>query len=197
MALSESGQPRSRLAVQSTVTPLFFRDDTRGVKRSIALVLATAACGTVLWGQPTAKWESCPVISRMPAGLNSTDPLEQQQRFELRQCGDELVIVTAYENQKRQPSLVFETGDGYPRFLAHAANVLVLQSMGGASDHVYVFAFQSGKPSVALKTATKDLIEVKQSHNAIAVLVPPTTYPEGGRFPPQPPPKEYSFPLHR
>ncbi|MCX6631313.1 MAG: hypothetical protein NTW28_27185 [Candidatus Solibacter sp.] len=155
------------------------------MKRSIVLVLATAACGTVLWGQPTAKWESCPVISRMPAGVNSTDSLEQ------------LVIVAAYENQKRQPSLVFETGDGYPRFLAHAANVLVLQSMGGASDHVYVFVFQSGKPSVALKTATKDLIEVKQAHNAIVVLVPPTAYPEGGRFPPQPPPEEYSFPLHR
>jgi hypothetical protein len=86
--------------------------------------------------------------------------------------------------------------DGYPRYLAHTFNVLVLQSMGGASDHVYVFAFRNGKPSLALKTATKDEIEVKQSGKSVTVTVPPPTYPGSDvKFPPPPRPKQYTFPL--
>ena len=77
-----------------------------------------------------------------------------------------------------------------------SANRAGLRPISGSADHVYVFAFQSGKPSVALSTATKSLIQVRQSEKALVVLVPPTTYPsEEGRFPPQPPPKEFSFPL--
>ncbi len=106
-----------------------------------------------------------------------TEPLESRQRFEIRECWGHLVIVTGYERNRVNPSLVFDTGDGYPRYLAHSFNVLVFQSMGGASDHVYVFAFRSGRPSVVLKTATKDLIEVTQTGKSITVLVPPTTYP--------------------
>ena len=94
------------------------------------------------------------------------------------------------------PSLVFDTGDEYPSYLAHTLNVLVFQSMGGASNHVYIFVFHSGKPSVGIKTGTKDLIQVKGLEKAVVVVVPPTTYPgPDGRFPPQPPPKEYSFPV--
>lgn len=34
-----------------------------------------------------------------------------------------------------------------PRLLAQLENVLVFQSIGGASDYVYVFEFRAGKPS--------------------------------------------------
>ena len=41
-----------------------------------------------------------------------------------------------------------------------SANRAGLRPISGSADHVYVFAFQSGKPSVALSTATKSLIQV-------------------------------------
>jgi hypothetical protein len=124
--------------------------------------------------------------------------MDQRQRFELRQCKGENIVVTAYERAKAIPTLVFDTGDGYPRLLAHVEGILVFQSTGGASDHVYVFAFRAGKPSVALRTATKDLIQVRQSKGGVVVSVPPATYPgPDGRFPPTPTPKEYLFPVDR
>jgi hypothetical protein len=99
---------------------------------------------------------------------------------------------------ERNALSVFDTGDAHPRLLAHVENVLVFQSMGGASDHVYVFAFRAGKPSVALRTATKDLIQVRQSKDSVVVIVPPTTYLEpDDRFPPTSTPKEYPFPVDR
>ena len=134
----------------------------------------------------------------MPAETRAMEPLNQRQRFELRQCNGENIILTAYERTYATPSLVFDTGDAYPRLLAHVENVLVFQSMGGASDHVYVFAFRAGKPSVALRTATKDLIQVRQSKDGVVVIVPPTTYSgPDGRLPPTPTPKEYPFPVDR
>lgn len=146
--------------------------------------------------QPSADWKSCPVIATLPADLNWTEPLERRQRFQLRQCGGDLVIVTGYEKGKAVPSLVFDTGDGYPRYLAHIVNVLVFQSRGGASDHVYVFVFHNGKPSIALKTATKDEIETKQSGKSVTVIVPPPTYPgPDGKFQPPPAPKKHTFSL--
>lgn len=138
------------------------------------------------------------MIANLPVNAYADELPKLRQRFELRQCWGELIIVTAYEKGRRAPTLVFDTGDGYPRFLAHSANVLAMQSPGGASDHVYVIAFRSGKPVVALKTATKDLIEVKQTDGAIVVSVPPPTYPgENGEFPPAPPPVKHGFPLER
>ncbi len=132
----------------------------------------------------------------MPA--EATESMGQRQRFELRQCNGENIVLTAYERAKTAPSLVFDTGDAYPRLLAHIENVLVFQSLGGASDHLYVFVFRAGKPSLALRTATKDLIQVRQSKQAVIVSVPPTTYPgPDGKYPPTPAPKEYSFPVGR
>jgi hypothetical protein len=147
-----------------------------------------------LQAQSLPLWKSCPVIANLPVNSGSIGPMESRRRFELRQCSDDLVIVTAYETGKAEPSLIFDTGDGYPRYMAHIFNILIFQSMGGASDHVYVFVFHQGKPALALKTATKDLIEVTQTKSAVTVAVPPTTYPdEDGKFPPTPPPKLYSF----
>ena len=135
----------------------------------------------------------------MPADMRMwTEPLDEQQRFEIRQCETDTIVVMGYERAKATPSLVFNTGDGYPRFLVLAQGVLVFQSIGGASDHVYVFAFTSGKPLLALRTATKGVIQVRQSNTELVVAVPPTTYPgPGGKFPPAPEPKEYSFPIGR
>jgi hypothetical protein len=117
------------------------------------------------------------------------------ERFELRDCepDGEGLVVLAYERQKPEPSLEFATGDGYPRYLAHIFNILVFQSMGGSSDHVYVFVFQKGKSALALKTAIKELIQVEQSSQRITVKVPPSTYPANGNFPPTPAPTKYKF----
>ena len=162
--------------------------------RPVLLLLSSS----VLLAQSGSDWQSCPVVGKMPADLQNMKPLDQQQRFELRQCLGENIVVTAYEREKAIPSLVFDTGDGYPLMLAHAQTVLVFQSAGGASDHVYVFAFKAGKPSVALRTATKDVIQVIQSKDRVVVSVPPTTYPgPDGKFPPTPKPKEYQFPIDR
>lgn len=134
----------------------------------------------------------------MPAEVRNAEPMDQRQRFEVRQCNGENIVLTAYERAKAAPSLVFDTGDGYPRLRAHIENVLVFQSLGGASDHVYVFAFRAGKPSLALRTATKDLIQIRQSKDAVVVIVPPTTYPgPDGKFPPTPTPKEYRLLIDR
>jgi len=159
--------------------------------------LMMLSCSVLLAAQPS-EWQSCPVIAKMPADMRGMGPLNERQRFELRQCRGENIIVTAYERARATPSLVFDTGDGYPQLLAHSENVLVFQSTGGASDHVYVFAFRTGRPSVALRTATKGLIQVRQSKDGVVVSVPATTYPgPDGTFPTAPAPKEYLFPGDR
>jgi hypothetical protein len=133
----------------------------------------------------------------MPAGPEVRDAPEDRARFELRQCGDGPVEVFAYSKKQTRPALEFNTGDAYVAYLVHAGSVLVLQSSGGSSDHVYVFAFRAGRPIIALQTATKDLIQVKQTGEGLTVTVPPTSYPVDPRFPPQPPPREYSFSFDR
>ncbi len=156
------------------------------------LLALFAAC---LVGQPKEHWQACPVIVKLPASIRASHSLDDSELFEIRQCHGEHIFVTAIERGAESPSLVISIS-GPTRFLAHILDVLVLQSMGGASDHVYVFAFRAGKPSLALKTATKDLIQVQQEQKAVVVLVPPATYPgPNGKFPPPPPLKRYSFPL--
>jgi hypothetical protein len=84
------------------------------------------------------------------------------RRLELRQRKGEDIVVTAYEQGKTIPSLAFYAGDGRPRLVTHVENILVFQRGGGASDHVYDFAFRAGKPSVALRAAMKEFIQVRQ-----------------------------------
>ena len=114
------------------------RRNTEKVKFWPVLLLSCS----ILFAQSESEWQSCPVIAKMPAENRNMEPLDQRQRFEVRQCQGERITVTAYERAKATPSLVFDTGDGYPRLLAHVENVLVFQSEGGASDPVYVFAFK-------------------------------------------------------
>ncbi|MBN8733206.1 MAG: hypothetical protein J0L64_21900 [Acidobacteria bacterium] len=161
--------------------------------RTVGLVLPLVG---PICAQPNPNWKACPVIATLPADMNWTEPLEERRRFQLRQCEGHIVVVTGFEKGKVEPSLVFDTSDGYPRYLGHVFNVLVFQSMGGASDHGYIFAFRQGKPYLAQKTATKGHIEVKPSEESVTVVVPPTTYPGlDGRFPPPPPPKVYKVPI--
>jgi hypothetical protein len=153
----------------------------------------------VVWPAVSAQAKtkpSCPVIATLPADTDWTEPLESRRRFQLRQCHGDPVLVDCFEKGKATPSLTFNTGDGYPRYLVHSFDVLVLQSMGGSADHVYVLLFNGGKPSLALRTATKGLIQVAQATRTITVIVPPPTYPgPDGDFPPTPKPKTYSFPI--
>jgi len=152
--------------------------------------------GGVSFAQGVPDWRACPVMATLPADTAWMEPLEARRRFQIRQCGGDPVVVLGIEKGKADPSLVFHSPDGYPRLLAHVRNVLVFQSGGGASDHVHVFSFRLGKPYLALKTATKDHIEVKPSGESVTVVVPPTTYPgPDGRFPPPPRPKVYRFPI--
>lgn len=106
------------------------------------------------------------------------------------------MIVYGFEKHRNRPTLTFDTGDSYPPYLVHANNVLVFQSLGGSANHVYVFTFNAGKPSLALQTATADQIHVERTQTASVVSVPPKTYSgPDGTFPKQPKPKVYSFPL--
>ena len=92
----------------------------------LLLLLVGLSCA-----QDSPNWKACPVIATLPADMNWTEPLEQRRRFQLRQCEGHIVVVTGFEKGKAEPSFVFDTGDGYPRYLAHVFNVLVFQSMGG------------------------------------------------------------------
>jgi hypothetical protein len=133
------------------------------------------------------------MLAKLPIGF-SDDPIDERPRFELLQCGSNEIIVEAYEKNQTAPSLSYDTGDSYPSYMAYIFNVLVFQFVGGSSDHAYVFVFHKGKPSLALKTATKGLIQVTQSDRAITVIVPPVTYPDNnGEFPPEPAPQKYTF----
>jgi hypothetical protein len=74
------------------------------------------------------------------------------------------------------------------------ANVLVMQTLGGASDHVYVFTFNSGVPKLVLQTATKDEISIHSEGDFVVLEVPPGAYPNSnGKFPATPKPKQYRF----
>jgi hypothetical protein len=122
-------------------------------------------------------------------------PPEARQWFGLVQCQGGPVRVNGIEAHKTEPTLIFETFDSYPEILVHRLNILILQSSGGSSDHVYVFTFRAGKPSLALKTATIRDIPVKHTGKAVILTVSPKTYPgPDGNFP-SVPDKAYSFPL--
>lgn len=103
--------------------------------------------------------------------------IDKRERFELRECG--MLQVFGYERDRKEPSLMIDTGESYPPYLFHIGNVLAFQALGGASDHVYVFAFQNGKPKLVLRMATKEIlhVSVEQAQHSVTILVPPVTYP--------------------
>ena len=142
--------------------------------------------------------EMCPdIFASLPSEIKpfSTSSLA---RYELRRCPDEEIQVVGWMHGASNPTIVVNTGDFGYITLFHKFNILVLQTAGGASDHVFVFSFVSGTPKLALKTATKDEVTVrtkrKGKKETVVVEVPPTTYPnEAGKFPPTPKPKTYRF----
>jgi hypothetical protein len=159
---------------------------------SLILVLAVALPCTA---QPTVP-RPCPkVLSVFPTAkgdlLYETPAVgaELRERFEFRECG--VLQVYAFEYGKEEPTLRVETGDGYPAYLFHFSNVLVMQSIGGPSDQVFVFHFEHGKPKLKLKMATKEVVSVSlaTSLKSVTISVPPTTYPVNGKWPRTPSPK--------
>jgi hypothetical protein len=77
----------------------------------------------------------------------------------------------------------------------HILNVLVLESLGGSADHLYVFAFQHGKPTLTLKRSTAGGVVVKHNQKTVTLTVPVKTYPgPDGKFP-SIPDAVYSVPL--
>jgi hypothetical protein len=145
-----------------------------------------------------SKTEMCPqIFASLPSEIKPfSDSL--LARYELRRCPDEEIQVVGWMHGALKPEIVVNTGDFGYSVLFHKFNVLALQTSGGASDHVYVFAFKSGVPKLVLKTATKDEITVRSERSGkeemIIVEVPPTTYPnELGEFSPTPKPKAYRF----
>lgn len=155
-------------------------------------------CLAPLFAQSQPEYMSCTALAAMPVRIPDEQPLLRRRRFELRECGDGKIVVNGYRENEVKPSLTVDTGDPYPIFLAQVADLLVLQSAGGAFDHVYVFSFEKGRPVLALKTATKDLIQVRQSGDNIVLSVPLTTYPRtDGKLPKAVAPKRFTFRINR
>lgn len=154
--------------------------------------LSLAAVSCIAPGQSLTR-ASCPVIARLPADMKDTEPPEYRPWFELLSCGSGNLVVKAYERQKSKPSLTFDTGDGYPTQLVHMVNVLVFQSVGGSADHVFVFTFQGGKPSLALRDATSGNVRVIRAEKAVTITFPPKTYPGPDGKIPSVPDKSFSF----
>jgi hypothetical protein len=169
--------------------------------RSI-LILATVAIANVVAlsaqsSDPRPCLKLLAILPTSPELMRETAAVgpDTRERFELRECGG--LQVHAFERGNESPSLRVDTGDVYPPYLFHLSNILAFQSLGGASDHVYVFAFEKGKPRLVLQMATKDAISVSVQgvQRTATILIPPTTYPSDGRWPPTPPPKKLVLPL--
>ena len=91
--------------------------------------------------------------------------------------------------------MTLDTGDGYPLQLVHLLNVLVFESLGGSANHVFVFTFHNGRPSLVVKGSTAGGVQVRQLSDGVSVIVPQKTYPgPNGEFP-SVPDKVYQFPL--
>src|SRR4051794_6730699 len=106
---------------------------------------STAPCQKLLAVLPT----STALVSVAPAVGPDT-----RERFELHECGR--LEVQAFERGKVSPSLRVDAGESYPPYLFHLSKILALQAIGGASDHVYVFSFEKGRPRLVIQMATKD-----------------------------------------
>lgn len=135
----------------------------------------------------------CPIFARLPADLKTDASADERLWFELRQCNGGTMTIRAFERHKNTPSLTVDTEYGYPALLSHTFNVLILESFGGAADHVLVITFHAGKPSIALKRSADGPIQVTRQEKAVLVSVPPKTYPgPDGNFP-SVPDEHYSF----
>lgn len=144
--------------------------------KTITLTIFSLLPFALLCGQSLPKWDSCPVVARLPADLKDTEPSGSRQWFELRQCIGGTVRVNGYERNGSAPSLSFDTGFGYPIQLVHILNVLVFESLGGSTNHTFVFAFRDGKPTVALMRSTAGGVAVKPNEKTVTVTVPVKTY---------------------
>lgn len=157
----------------------------------LCLLLASAT--------PSVTFGCANILAVLPTsiGLSPGISPEDRQRFELRECDG--LHVYAFEQGKTEPALLFKTAHEYPPILFHLSNVLAFQTLGGASDHVFVFAFKNGKPRLVLQMSTKGCMNVSLTsgpRREVTISVPPTTYPDDrGRWPPPPPPKTVVLPL--
>ncbi len=157
------------------------------IKIVLTAMLLAAINSYALFAQPGNNGKFCPALASLPTNSTLDEIPKSRQRFELHECEGNTVVVYAFDRGKQQPSLIFDTGDGYPLYMLQVQNVLVLQSPGGSADHIYVFAFQGGKPRLAWQTATKDLVQVTQSQKNVTVAVPSSTFPgPDGKIPKEP-----------
>ncbi len=75
-----------------TLSPLQDRLSRRNTQGVIFRLVPLLSCGILLVAQSRSEWQSCPVIAKMPAEMRAMEPLDQRQRFELRQCRGENVV---------------------------------------------------------------------------------------------------------
>lgn len=158
------------------------------------MILAFLALQAIL-SEPDTH-DLCPKVSAtLFSRVNGyEEPEGKAERFELRRCPGGAIQVLGWQQSVDKPSLVSDIGDAVYQVLYHKFNILVMQTLGGASDHVYVFTFESGIPKLALQSATKDEISVHSEGDFVVVEVPPVTYPNSkGVFPPTPISKKYRF----
>ena len=153
------------------------------VKPLLLLILITISAVNAR-SQPAVVNERCPVLMRLPADGRSDAVIEDRLWFELRQCNNETVRITAYERRRRKPALTLDTGYTYPAFIGHTFNILVLESVGGSANHVLVVGFRKGRAAVLLNRSAGGRVQVERTETALKIVVPPKTYPDNqGTFP--------------
>lgn len=110
-----------------------------------------------------------------PADRGNSDPdIVQHQRFEFRRCAAGDIQVLAFETHSRKPEIVIQTRDVWPRQVVIVDNILVLQTVGGASSIVYIFRFHHHKAMRVIECeSSEDMrVTIERDGRRVRVVVP-------------------------
>ncbi len=113
-----------------------------------------------LWGQETAKSPSACKSQRVAMFLTAVAqeqmPPDRRERFELRLCIEHnSTEVWGFETGAAKPSLVFDTGEGWPDQIVQVHSVLAIECSSPSLSFVHVFTFHKGRPQKVAGAVTK------------------------------------------
>jgi hypothetical protein len=101
--------------------------------------------------------------------VNGT-PQSELARVEVRQCsieeGQYLQLVAWPGGESARPLLI-DTGKEVIVQAVSRENIFVVEIAGGSSDLVFVVGYKGGNPELLLKRATKGIVEVKTTQDAV------------------------------
>ncbi len=128
----------------------------------------------------------CPkteLVAMFPtAGYESNNSPKVRQRFELRVCTDGMgfkaIQVWGIASWAAKPSLVFDTGESWPRQIVQLENVLMIESTSPSYSFVYVFAFQHGRPRKVAESVTRGSAWVQHDEYKVYVHVDQESKPD-------------------